>query len=188
MATVADTWTGNQDDGDPLSGTNNMSYLTALRAGINDIDNSQINANAGIAGSKLADLGVSNAKIANTTIQDGKLLWNDATNGIKAVASTKPQRKELWGAKSVTFGGATVSQSATITFAADAVDGASAFAVATDLIVTVTVNHDATTAQMVCYVSAVTATTATIILAWADNAAHGTPTKTVYWHALGRTA
>lgn len=188
MALVSDTWTGNQDNGDPLDGVVNAAYLSALRAGVNSIDDSQIIAGANIQGSKFADLSIATSKLANNSITEGKLLKADAANGVRVVAATAAQRKELWGAKSVTITNPALSGTATVTFATDSADSGTAFANATDLIVVATVNHDAATAAICCYVETVTATTFVIRLHWADNAAHATTSRTVYWHAIGRTA
>jgi len=76
MGLASDLWTGNLEDGSPLDGTELYAYFNELRTNINDIVNAQINANAGIAGSKLADNSVTGAKIADDSITNAKMADN----------------------------------------------------------------------------------------------------------------
>jgi len=188
MALVADTWTGNQDPGDPLDGVANAGYLSALRTGVNSVDNSQIPAGANIDGAKLADATVTNAKLVNLTIQNGKLLWNDATNGIRALATDAPQRKVIRGTKAMTVLAATTYIQATVTFTADGADAPSAFTSATDLNVVATfVNGSGAALVELPTVSIGAITATTVVIGIQLGAAAGANRAfTVHWIAVGR--
>jgi hypothetical protein len=87
MAIVTESWINQMLDGSPLDGTEVEGYLSLLAAGVNDIDNSQINANAGIDGTKLADNSITGAKILDLAITTAKIA-NLAVTAAKIAAGT----------------------------------------------------------------------------------------------------
>lgn len=179
MATVANTWAGNLDDGDPADGGVVETALDALRAGINSIDASQIASGSNIDGDSLLDNSVPSAKLEDDTVADGKLDWSSVT----ALRAAAAGRKVTVGTKTITLAAA-ASGTATITFASDGNDSPTAFSSATGVIVQLTAQHAHTAGIVAEMTGAPTATTVAIRVFTVDAS---TPSLdvTVHWTAIG---
>lgn len=191
MPLLADTWTGTQDPGDPLDGVANMGYFSAVRAVVNALDNANIAVGANIDGAKLADATIANAKLVNNTIEDGKLLWAHATNGVKAMRTTASQRKELWGRTAFTVGIGTDEVTVAVDFTTHGADAPTDFANATDLVVVASLEYTLAldTEELICDVNTITATGFNcVVRTAASGVVAANRTGFIHWHAIGRTA
>lgn len=132
MALVSNsTWTGKLVDGQPEDPAVIDAALEALRTGVNDIDTNQINANANIAGSKLAagsvtalqlagssvgsselktdavieakilNGAVTSAKLGSLSILDTHLNWSGGGSEVSALRAWQSQRHVLYGVETV---------------------------------------------------------------------------------------
>lgn len=184
MATVANTWSGSLDDGDPADGGVVETALDALRAGINSIDASQIASGANIDGADLLDGSIANAKLTDATIADGKLNWSSVT----AVRAAAAARKMIVGTKSVTVANGTDEKTEAVDFTTDGQDTPTDFSSTTGLIVVATVVGTQTdTEELMVDVNTI-ATTGfnAVVRTCSSGNTTADRTVTVHWMAFGR--
>lgn len=207
MAQVTDTWTVAVVAGNPLDASAMVSYLDAIEASVNDINNSQINAAAGIDGAKLADnsittakykdLSVTTAKLADVNVTTAKIAAANITDALMSWTSVRAARtphaagyKMLWGQLSAAAAAA-ATQDFAITFATHStpITGATAFSSATNLQVTAVIQGPNAGDILCCFQKgAATASTVTFTVHRADGGllnAGGTPII-LHWIAIGQ--
>lgn len=179
MALVTDTWTGNLAAGSPLDGTEVEGYLSALRAGINSIDDTQIAVGANIQGSKFLDASIAHAKLLIA-----------AATGARFPLLGAAQRKMVYGKKAFTITNPNDEISVAITFAADGVDTPSAFANATDLVVQATIESTIVdTEELICDINTIAATGFNcVVRTAASGPVAANRSGNIHWWAIGRTA